>query len=1118
MKLRYSIILMATLSAAVSCVQMNEDDLGGGQEQEKLPLSVTATIETGSQTKTALEGSLSDASMRTVWMPSDNIGVVAVLPTMGENVAVEEFVTGISEKSNVASFEGSVTFASEYYAFYPYSESLRNSNGTYIFTILQEQKYVDGSFDPKAAPMVAKAPREGDFDFQNLCGLLALQLTGSESVKSITFIGKDAAGTMMPVSGTFSVDMTYTDEPVMMVSDPITSVTLTCDTPVQLKQQATPFYFVLPPATYNSFIIMIQTSDGNVMVKEATKPLTIARSHIKPTAALQYAENVYIDLSEEGWSNSYVVSNAGAYTFDASVIGNGKYGLSQEGDFHTDNTNISPKSVELLWEEHKGMLTGLRLVDGKVKFLATGQEGNALIAVKDSDGTILWSWHIWCTDKPKDQEYVNSVGTFIVQDRNLGATREDRGVNDEWMESCGIDYLWGRKDPFVAYKHTQADLTQMSETIKNPTVKSTSWDWNALSSSWWSESHKTIYDPCPVGYRVASQAIWNDFSISKVSGDFDHGRYYQCNETDYAWYPTRAHHQPDRVDYWGDTYMMSSNFRGGIYSSSGSFRTQSVGYGPLRCMKETYGAKYDVSMTGIDDVTSSSVTVSANVYVEGTKAVSRRGFIYGVNAELSIDNAPVVESGNGPGDFSASISNLSGSTKYYIRAFAVIDTEVIYSNIRSFMTPGASGVIDLSAKGTANSYMVSQAGTYKFKATVKGNSTEAINPNAAEVIWETQNASDAVTQGSVISSVVLEDGYVKFSTPTDFTPGNALVAVKSAGKIVWSWHIWAVESDPEVDAQLYQSGALMMDRNLGALSVTPGDERSYGLFYQWGRKDPFMGCGNAVDKSFATTYPEDAMQFLDNNANYNNYNYVEAHPNHFVKRSNWNNDSKYWTTNKTMYDPCPVGWRVPDADSDVWSGFNTISSVDRGAFFNAPVSDPTAYYPFAGYLNANAQLGEVNSVLSVWTTTLRTTFRIAQSNAQLSSSDIYNAHQIRCMKDADFTITTGNIEEIFISDVYIKVPGKLVVLDDTAMESKGVVCSSTTSTPRLRQEGSISVAADKSSPEIFNVTVTGLKPNTKYWVRTYAKGGHNIRYGETREILTKASADNEGYGSEDFEW
>jgi hypothetical protein len=192
--------------------------------------------------------------------------------------------------------------------------------------------------------------------------------------------------------------------------------------------------------------------------------------------------------------------------------------------------------------------------------------------------------------------------------------------------------------------------------------------------------------------------------------------------------------------------------------------------------------------------------------------------------------------------------------------------------------------------------------------------------------------------------------------------------------------------------------------------------------------------------------------------------------------------------------------------------------VDRGAFFYAPVSDPAAYYPFAGYLNFNAQLGEVNSVLSVWTTMLRTTFRISYSDAQISSSEVYHAHQVRCMKDANFTITTGDIQEIFISDVYIKVPGELVVSDETLMEEKGVVCSSTTSIPYLGQEDLISVTADKASPEVFNLTVTGLRPNTKYWVRTYAKGGHNTRYGETREIWTRASAENEGYGSEEFEW
>ena len=32
-----------------------------------------------------------------------------------------------------------------------------------------------------------------------------------------------------------------------------------------------------------------------------------------------------------------------------------------------------------------------------------------------------------------------------------------------------------------------------------------------------------------------------------------------------------------------------------------------------------------------------------------------------------------------------------------------------------------------------------------------------------------------------------------------------------------------------------------MDRNLGALSAAADDPLSNGLFYQWGRKDPFMG-------------------------------------------------------------------------------------------------------------------------------------------------------------------------------------------------------------------------------------------------------------------------------------
>ena len=1136
MKLKNNILFIAALSALWSCVQMNEADLGNAQEQESLPLSVTATIEKKAQTKTTLEGSLSDASMRTVWMPKDNIGIVAVRSSMGDNETINEFVTDIEAASETAVFHGAVPMVEEYYAFYPYSESLKNSKGTFIFTIPQEQRYVAGSFDPKAAPMVAKAARGESFDFQNLCGLLALQLTGEETVSSITFLAEDISGNNVQVSGTYGVNMTYEVDPVIELEEGQTSVILLCDTPVQLSQQATPFYFVLPPAEYNNFRIIIRTSDDKIMIKEGTKPLTVTRSHVKPTSALDYVENVYLDLSEEGWANCYIVSGTGSYEFDSDVIGNGEFGLIAGSNFHTEDVTISPVSAELLWEDRPNLLLGVELKDNKVRFYSTGKEGNALIAVKDADGNILWSWHIWCTDIPVDQTYVNSIGTFTVQDRNLGATRADRGVDDEWKESMGVYYQWGRKDPFVNKLYTVgSNPITIQESIKTPNVFAYGSNnvWSTESNNnMWTRVQKTIYDPCPVGYKVASKDIWRSFTMNgvntsnkeefNVSGEFDQGWYFLYDGQNCAWYP-----QAGYIQYYGsysssNAYAWSSDAGYAFYYRDSrieylSSRDLSVGYN-VRCAKDEGTSAALSLIDNINGITSTSATVSGYVYASGKNEVDSRGFVYGTSEEPVLSNATVKECGKGQGAFTAELTGLNSLTKYHIRAFATVDNETVYSQVKTFTTVDASGLTDLSAEGTANCYIISQAGTYKFNASVKGNSTEAISAETVEVIWETLNTSDAVTQGAVIASVALENGYVKFTTPADFTPGNALIAVKSAGKILWSWHIWAVDADMELNAQLYQNGALMMDRNLGALSVTPGDVRSYGLFYQWGRKDPFVGCGNVVDKTFAATYPEEAIQFVDNNSNYNNYNYAEAHPNHFIKASGWNDDSDYWGIHKTMYDPCPYGWRVPDSNTDTWLGLNSVSYVNNGAYFNPPLSEPAAYYPYSGYMNSSGNLGEINQVASVWYAKRTYIYRVSSYVDISYSSSAYNGSVVRCMKDAEFTVYTGAKEDIYLGALHLGIPGELTIDDGTAMDVIGVVYSADDSTPKLGKANCHVVNADTVSAGEFTVTVTGLKPKTRYWVRTYARGGHNLRYGEIREVWTNAGADNEGYGSEDFEW
>lgn len=68
--------------------------------------------------------------------------------------------------------------------------------------------------------------------------------------------------------------------------------------------------------------------------------------------------------------------------------------------------------------------------------------------------------------------------------------------------------------------------------------------------------------------------------------------------------------------------------------------------------------------------------------------------------------------------------------------------------------------------------------------------------------------------------------------------GNALVALMQDGKVVWSWHVWVTDAP---QTMTYGNGTVFMDRNLGAVGTTAGGTDAYGMYYQWGRKDPFYG-------------------------------------------------------------------------------------------------------------------------------------------------------------------------------------------------------------------------------------------------------------------------------------
>lgn len=1042
-------------------------------------------------TKTVISQNPDDGKYKLHWLQEDCIGI-----SSGNNT-VEKFVNISTENGKSAIFKGSIATSSVYYAVYPYKEGMKMPSKKFTVEIPPVQPYAEKTFAPEVCPMAGKSDSDSRIYFNNLCGVLVINLTGSEKIRSISFSGKDVSGVPLQISGEFTVDMNYSDAPTLVSTENSTSlVTVKCENPVALNESTpTQFHFVLPPAEY-TFRLIISTDDGKVMIKEGIKPLTIKRANITKAGALEYVETIDIDLSENGNANCYIVNKSGLYSFDAKVIGNGEFGLVKNANFHTDDVNITPASAELLWSSPETAVSDVNFdpESGKISFYASGIEGNALIAAKDAEGNILWSWHIWATDQPQDQHYINSVGEFDVQDRNLGATRADRGTGDEWKESCGLDFNWGRKDPFMGKKHTQNYYSySVAESVLYPNQKDLNWGWGP-SDKLWLPSSKTIYDPCPSGYRVAPNKVWNDFSIQKTSGSFDKGWYFLYDDANFAWYPNRSEHSSSGINYWGDSYMVAADRESGIYFDSYRFNGHRVDYGPLRCIRDINTPDFSLEYLETSSITTTSVSAKGRVSISGNPQVIRRGFVYGAFIDVSLENGNIVDVGSGEGYFTAPIEGLIEGTKYYVRVFAITPERTLYSSVSSFKTPNSTGLIDLSADATSNCYIISQAGTYTFNCSVKGNGTESVgDPYTAEVLWETMNTSDAVTQSSVISSVSLEDGCVRFSTPETFTPGNALIVVKNiTGKIVWSWHIWAVDFDPDGFAQIYPSGAMMMDRNLGALNNVAGDARSFGLYYQWGRKDPFVGSGDSSLSTFAATSPADVITYVDRDSSTDLLDYAVRYPQRVIKNSSWNNVDGYWDDIKTQYDPCPPGWRVPDRD--VWAGFNS--------------SD--AYYPAAG----NVYNAGLNSGTYYWTNHRRYYWNGSSAG---NTRDVHYEIPVRCMKDAVFTVSNKTEADV-VRDVYVTVSGTLTVNDDTKMEAKGFICSTTTD-PKIYTEGCIMTDEGTASGD-FTSTIKGLNPGTTYYIRAYAKGGYNVRYGNVITVKTKEGADGEGYIEDDeiFEW
>lgn len=413
-----------------------------------------------------------------------------------------------------------------------------------------------------------------------------------------------------------------------------------------------------------------------------------------------------------------------------------------------------------------------------------------------------------------------------------------------------------------------------------------------------------------------------------------------------------------------------------------------------------------------------------------------------------------------------------------------------------------SGPVNLSADGTANTYIVDKADMeYKFDATVKGNGTPLnidwhsndwknlnvnvtmtasdlkITPAQAKLVWYNTPKSDAgwteLSPVEIESVELKDDGYIYFKTPMTFVNGNALIAVyDTKGEILWSWNIWAVEDyNPDKTAKTVGE-YVMMDRNLGAMAGVEARTQTdpvkaawaIGNYYQWGRKDPFpaateYGTGNlqwglptytTVDelKKDCSNQPWGAANMLFTQTNTQNeralnpqlgsgYTIEQAveqsvkYPYKWITNGDgggcsspfmWMNSQggnitlqqqvtwRYLWGNmncvdgvKTIYDPCPAGWMVPDAAAvGLALGKASLASNTYGSYS----AQYDLYFPFAGQRMAG--YGGFSNISGVDGEIFLATSTVSEKTAPFRGvrSTVHNGVAIDRYTDA--AVTTGN--------------------------------------------------------------------------------------------------------------
>lgn len=397
--------------------------------------------------------------------------------------------------------------------------------------------------------------------------------------------------------------------------------------------------------------------------------------------------------------------------------------------------------------------------------------------------------------------------------------------------------------------------------------------------------------------------------------------------------------------------------------------------------------------------------------------------------DVILRNATVRGSHSAPYDLSTlgGSSTQSTANSYIINAPGYYQLPLVYGNAikNGSQNPNAYTSV-LSESSTNLKYFKTHLGTNVQNPYLYNH--VGVVPDNAVVLWQSSY--------ELVSSLQLDAAKqnLKFELKRDrILQGNALVAVRDASnQILWSWHIWVTPLvDPvypttDVVVNFQNKTYHFMQYNLGWMTnsrinysdlqsrmvkikitqtgvtspaskvfvisqdaATIENNFGIGLYWQWGRKDPFMPIQNYANRDLyfddmnyqlssitgevdLATGIRNPVKFYTPSSGYSNWTKT-AYAN--LWSANSNSQSANDNPNvKTIYDPSPRGFKMPP--SNAWTGFSKNGTYGTGNEINASggygngnsygwnfylinETGNTSYYPATAYLDGNMKVANL---------------------------------------------------------------------------------------------------------------------------------------------------------------